>query len=89
MVSMLKVQNFYLGVSGQNCMDDELIVADLMIVKLLENASPRVTLIVKMKIETEFTDGPFKFSNQQFKSCPEGCQIVFGRIRIFRQFYKN
>ena len=62
--------------------DDELIVADLMIgYKLLrERFTSRVTLDrAKMKIETEFTDGPFKFLRNQweFKSCPEGCQIVF------------
>ncbi|MEC9101597.1 MAG: type II toxin-antitoxin system RatA family toxin [Pseudomonadota bacterium] len=62
--------------------DDELIVADLMIgYKLLrERFTSRVTLDrAKWKIETEFTDGPFKFLRNQweFKSCPEGCQIVF------------
>ena len=62
--------------------DDELIVADLMIgYKLLrERFTSRVTLDrEKWKIETEFTDGPFKFLRNQweFKSCPEGCQIVF------------
>jgi len=62
--------------------DDGLIVADLMIgYKLLrERFTSRVTLDrAKWKIETEFTDGPFKFLRNQweFKSCPEGCQIVF------------
>jgi len=62
--------------------DDELIVADLMIgYKLLrERFTSRVTLDrAKWKIETEFTDGPFKFLRNQweFKSCPEGCQIIF------------
>ena len=62
--------------------DDELIVADLMIgYKLLRGRfTSRVTLDrEKWKIETEFTDGPFKFLRNQweFKSCPEGCQIVF------------
>ena len=62
--------------------DDELIVADLMIgYKLLRaRFTSRVTLDrAKWKIETEFTDGPFKFLRNQweFKSCPEGCQIVF------------
>ena len=62
--------------------DDELIVADLMIgYKLLrERFTSRVTLDrAKWKIETEFTDGPFKFLRNQweFKSCPDGCQIVF------------
>ena len=62
--------------------DDELIVADLMIgYKLLrERFTSRVTLDrAKWKIETEFTDGPFKFLRNQweFKSCSEGCQIVF------------
>jgi len=62
--------------------DEELIVADLMIgYKLLrERFTSRVTLNrKKWKIETEFTDGPFKFLRNQweFKSCPEGCQIVF------------
>ena len=62
--------------------DDELIVADLMIgYKLLrERFTSRVTLDrAKLKIETEFTDGPFKFLRNQweFKSCPEGCQIIF------------
>ena len=62
--------------------DDELIVADLMIgYKLLrERFTSRVTLDrAKWKIETEFTDGPFKFLRNQweFKLCPEGCQIVF------------
>ena len=76
------IQNFYLGVSGIRSADDELIVADLMIgYKLLrERFTSRVTLDrAKWKIETEFTDGPFKFLRNQweFKSCPEGCQIVF------------
>ena len=48
--------------------DDELIVADLMIgYKLLrERFTSRVTLDrAKWKIETEFTDGPFKFLRNQ------------------------
>tara|TARA_B100000989_G_C19530182_1_gene469203 strand:- start:4482 stop:4955 length:474 start_codon:yes stop_codon:yes gene_type:complete len=69
--------------------EDELIVADLMIgYKLLrERFTSRVSLDRKNSIiRTEFTDGPFNFLRNQweFKSCSEGCLIDFSVEFEFR-----